>query len=108
MNPYDYAHDLARALKDSQEYKEYANIKAEVSKIPEVNEMLVDFQKKQYEFQMAQISGQKPSEEMMKSVQELMGVLNQNPKASAYLQAEMKFTQLVAEIYNIIGDAIKL
>ncbi len=108
MNPYDYARNLANALKESQEYKEYANIKSEVANIPEVNKMLVDFQQKQYQFQVAQMTGQKPDPAAIKEVQDLLGVLNQNPKAAAYLQAEMKFTQMVAEIYNIIGEAIKL
>lgn len=108
MNPYDHAHNLAHALKESQEFKEYAHIKAEVAEIPELNQMLVDFQQKQYQFQMLQISGQQPDEELLKSVQDLLGVLNRDPKAAAYLQAEMRFTQMVADIYNIIGDAIKL
>lgn len=108
MNPYDDAHALASSLKNSEEFKNYKKIKAEVSAIPDLNSMLADFQQKQFKLQAAQFSGQEPDEDMMKTVQDLYQIIIKDPKAMEYLQAEMMFTRLVSDVYKILEDAIKV
>lgn len=107
MNVYDKAHDLARSLKESQEYKEYAKIKAEVSLNPDLSEMLNDFQEKQYALQARQMMGQDFTPGMMEQVQELMQIIMRDPLAAQYVQAQMIFSKLVADIYGILGEVIK-
>ncbi len=107
MNVYDKAHDLARSLKESQEYKEYAKIKAEVSLNPDLSEMLNDFQEKQYALQAQQMMGQDFTPGMMEQVQELMQIIMRDPLAAQYVQAQMIFSKLVADIYGILGEVIK-
>lgn len=107
MNAYDKAHDLARSLKESQEYKEYAKIKAEVSLNPELSDMLNNFQEKQYALQAQQMMGQDFTPGMMEQVQELMQIIMRDPLAAQYVQAQMIFSKLVADIYGILGEVIK-
>ena len=45
MNPYDEAHALARALKESEEYREYARLKA-IAYEDDTNKALLDEYKK--------------------------------------------------------------
>lgn len=108
MNIYDVAHDLARAIKASDEYKTYSAVKKEVSAIPEVSDMLVDFQQKQFKLQAAQMAGQEPDAEMMTQIQDLYQIIIKDPKAMTYLQAEMNFSRTIADVYKILEDAIKI
>ena len=58
MNVYDQAHDLARAIKESGEFKEFDRMRKEVETDSDVTEMIAEFQKLQTEMTMAQMSGQ--------------------------------------------------
>lgn len=107
MNVYDNAHSLARAIKDSTEYQTYKNMKDEVSLNPELSEMLNDFQQKQYSLQAQQLLGQDISPEIMEQVQELMQIIMRDPKAAQYMQAEMMFSKMIADVYGILGEVIK-
>ena len=107
MNVYDSAHDLARAIKDSQEYKNYMTLKDEVSQIEGINEMLVDFQQKQFQIQAMQFSGQESNMDLMEQLQSLYQIIARDPKAMEYLQAEMIFSKLVADVYGILGEVVK-
>ena len=57
MNVYDEAHALTRALKESDEYQTYVQIKDKVSQNAELSEMLNDFQQKQFQLQAQQVLG---------------------------------------------------
>jgi cell fate (sporulation/competence/biofilm development) regulator YlbF (YheA/YmcA/DUF963 family) len=107
MNVYDNAHSLARSIKESDEYKEYARLKAEVSTNAELSEMLNDFQQKQYALQAQQMMGQELTPEVLSQVQELLQIIMRDPQAARYLQAEMIFSKLIADIYGILGEVIK-
>ena len=108
MNIYDEAHSLARAIKASDEYKNYVKVKSEVSAIPELNEMLVDFQQKQFQLQAAQFTGQEVEGDVMQQIQDLYQIIMKDPKAMEFMQAEMMFTRVVADVYKILEDAVKV
>ena len=107
MNVYDHAHNLAKALKESPEYKTYMDLKEEVSKNDELSDMLNDFQEKQFQFQAQQLMGGEQSGDMMEQIQSLSQVLMQNPMAARYLQAEFTYMRLVSEVYGILGEVVK-
>ena len=75
MNPYDQAHALARALKDSEEYREYTRLKA-VAYDDNTNKTLLDEYKR----------------------------LQFNPDVSAYLMAEFRFQRMLSDIFKILAD----
>jgi len=108
MNVYDSAHQLARALKDSEEYKNYNRIKEEISGNEELKEMLDDFQQKQLEIQTQQLFGNEVEDDKMQHIQELYQIIGRNPKAAEYLQAEMVLSKIMADIYGILGEVIKI
>lgn len=107
VNVHDKAHELARALKDSEEYRRYMEMKAEVSKNEELSKMINDFQDKNMAAQMQQMTTGQPPQDMMAQVQSLYQILMADPMAAQYLQAEMAFTQLVADVYGILGEVIR-
>ena len=107
MNVHDEAHNLARAIKESQEYKDYAAIKETASGNEELAAMLNDFQAKQFEIQAKQLMGEELGPELMEQIQSLGQILMRDPLAAQYIQAEMRFSMLVNDVYNILGEVIK-
>ena len=107
-NVYDLAHDLARSLKETDQYKNYAAIKARVDAEPDLAKMVNDFQEKNMEVQTQMMlnSGKAP-EDMMQQVQQLYSVIAQDPLCAQYFAAEMAYTQVVSEIYGILGEAVR-
>ncbi len=106
MNVYDMAHNLARAIKDSQEYKDYEAQKIEIEKNEDLSKMIKDFQAKQLELQLKQMSGESIQGDIMTSAQELYKIVMANPKASEYMQTEMRFSIMMNDVNKIIGEAI--
>ena len=51
MNVYDQAHGLAQAIKASEEYKQYDQAKKKIKDNEELENMIKDFQSKQFEMQ---------------------------------------------------------
>lgn len=108
-NVHDKARELARALRESPEYKRYMEIKAEVSKNDELSQMINDFQDKNMAAQTQQmLTGQPPQQDMMAQIQSLSQILMADPLAAQYMQAEITFTQIVADVYGILGEVIRV
>ena len=106
MNVYDEAHNLARAIKESNEFLEFDKVRKEVEADEEVSQMIADMQKLQLEFQTAQISGQQPSEETMNRIQSLSTMLATKPLAAKFMQTEAAFSVMMNDVFQIIGDAM--
>ncbi len=108
MLAYDKAHELAKEIKESGEYKEYARLKELVMADEKTKGLLKDYKKLQLEAQASYISGNEPSEETTEKMKKLGEVLAFNKDVTEYFAAEYKFQTLVGDIYNIIGDACDL
>ncbi len=106
-NAYDLAHQLARAIKDSDEYKSYIEKKDALDQDEKNKKMVEDFQKQILELQLDYMSGKEIDENEIEKLGKLEEVLNLNPVINSYFQAELRFSKLVQDINNIIGDAIE-
>ncbi|RKD34607.1 YlbF family regulator [Thermohalobacter berrensis] len=106
MNVYDEAHSLARAIKNSNEYKEYVRRQREVLKNTKLKEMVQDFRSKAMEIQMAQMGGKKVDEEKIEKFKKLEEVVTSNPVINEFFAAEMRFAQMMNDIYKILGDTL--
>ncbi|MBE6081856.1 YlbF family regulator [Sporanaerobacter sp. PP17-6a] len=108
MNIYDDAHKLARSLKESEEYKDYAEKSNKVFKDKKNKEMVLDFKKKALEFQIKQASEDKIDAGEEEEIKKLQDILMLNPDIKDFFISEMKFSQIVADVYKIIEDAINI
>ncbi|MBQ1907927.1 MAG: YlbF family regulator [Firmicutes bacterium] len=107
QNVYDIAHELVRSLKETDQFKNYKAAKAKLDANEQLSKMIADLQEKSMQMQARMMTGEKPSDEEMQQYQSLYGIVLQDPLAAEYLQSEMAFSQIVADIYGIIGDAVK-
>ena len=104
MNVYDQAHSLAAAIKDSEEYKQYEQSKKTVEANAELDAAIKDFLNKQFELQAQQMMGQEMDSEALGKLQQLSAILMQDPAAAQYLQNQMRFSMMMADVYKIIAD----
>lgn len=106
MNVYDEAHSLARAIKESNEFREFDRMRKLIESDPDLSQMLGEMQKLQVELQAAQMQGQQPNPETMGRVQSLGTMLATKPLAAQFLQAEGAFSLMMNDVFSIIGEAM--
>lgn len=106
MNVYDQAHQLAKAIQESEEYKQYHASEMSLKEKPELEKMMKDFQQKSMEIQLKQMSGEQPDSEDMQKIQQLYSIVAMDPLASNYMQNEMRFSIMMKDVYEILGEAI--
>lgn len=108
MSAYNSAHILARALKESEEYKAYQAARALVEKDEGAVWVLSDFRKKQIEMEIQAASGKSPSDEQVAKFNELASAVSLHKPVSDFLMSEMRLLRMVADVQRIIGEALDL
>lgn len=107
-NIYNKAHELVNAIKDSEDYKRYIALKKEVYANDKNKEMLDDFRNKAIELQLAQMSGEEVDTSKLEELKKLEEVIMLNPSLKDFMEAELKFSQIVQDINKIIADGIDI
>lgn len=107
MNVYDEAHSLARAIKESNEFKEFDRIRKEVDNDKECSDMLKELTELQVQLQTAQMTGQQPDKDMFARFQSLSTMVMTKPLAAQYMQAQMAIATMMNDVFGIIGEAIR-
>lgn len=105
---YDKAHELAKALKNSAEYRQFKEAKERVGQNSESMKILADFHAKQLEIQTMQLLKQEIAPEKMKEYEHMSELLTYHPAVRDYLQAEYKIAQIVADVQRILAQALDL
>ena len=108
MNVYDEAHGLARALKESNEFKEFDRMRKEVEQDPDVSQMLGELQTLQIQLQTAQMTGNQPDADTLSRLQSLSTMLATKPLAAKFMQTEAAFSVMMNDVFRIIGEAVGL
>lgn len=106
QNVYDLAHELARSLKETDQYKDMKKFRDQVNANESLKKMVDDFGALSVELQSALMSGQQPDEELMKKFQATQAIVMQDPTCAALLNAEMAFSTIIADISSILTEAI--
>ncbi len=103
----DLAHELARTLKESDEFKQFLKSKEKVMSDANNHKMIREFQLKQWEIRDAQMLEAEISEEKQQELERLYSLVSLNPTAREYLEAEFEVSRMVNDIQKIIGEAIQ-
>ncbi|MGI6238181.1 MAG: YlbF family regulator [Christensenellales bacterium] len=104
MNVYDQAHALARSLKESDQYKEYARLR-EIAYADQTNSALLDeYKKLQFRLQAKMASGEQLPDDDMQRLNQIATLLQLNREAGEYLLAEFNFQKLLADVFRILAD----
>lgn len=103
----DLAHELARTLKESDEFKQFLKSKEKVMSDVNNHKMIREFQLRQWEIRDAQMLESEISEEKQQELERLYSLVSINPTAREYLEAEFEVSRMVNDIQKIIGEAIQ-
>ena len=104
MTPHDAAHALAKALRESPDFKELKEAQTSLKADQSAVNMLTDFRKEQFEIQKQQLSGVEVSPEQEKKLEKLFEVISLNALIKRFLQAEYRVAVLLQDVQKIIGD----
>ena len=107
MNVYDCANDLARAMRESHEFKKLKEANEILAKDPETKKLVDEFLQLSQEIEIAKFQGQEPEKEKTEKLQKLYGVLGLNRDAMEYLNNFMRFQMMMADISKSIQDVVK-
>ena len=107
MKVYDEVNNLAKAIKESQEYLEYKEIKNKLFADLEMKKKVEEFEKIRYEEQLLAMQGEEQSKEKMEKLKELYQILVQNEKVKEFFDKEVRFNVMMADVNKTIGEAIK-
>ena len=105
MNVYDCGNDLAKALRESHEFKKLKEAKTALD--PQGKEMCDKFLRLNMEAQMAQAQGKEPEKATTDEIQNVYKVLALNSAAMEYLNSFMRFNMMMNDIMKNIDSVIK-
>jgi cell fate (sporulation/competence/biofilm development) regulator YlbF (YheA/YmcA/DUF963 family) len=108
MNVYEEAHDLADAIKQSQEYKQYMEMQKVIDQNPLAAEKIQRLQKMQLDFQAKQMAGEQLPPNFMQEIQQMSQTLMTDPATAQYMQALMRFSLMIADVYKILGEVVNI
>lgn len=107
MNPYDKAHELARAIREHEAYQRLLQAKARIDEDEQAKNIVDDFRKRQWTFEAKRLAGQEISDEEQQQMMKLQEALSLVPSARDYLQAEYQFSVLFGDIQKIIAESVQ-
>lgn len=105
---YQSVYTLAQEMKNSEAYAQYHTLKEEVEEDETQRLLLKEYRSMQMQLQMGVLSNQNPTKEQMDKFSALNSLLYANPKVSAYLLAEMRLQQALAEVIKILTDSLEI
>lgn len=100
------AEALAKALAESEEFKELQEAQEELEKHEAAKIMLRDLRQKQFAVQQKIVAGLTPDESEMQSLQETYQLVAFNPYVRRVIEAEVAFAGMLAEVQRILGEAV--
>ncbi len=107
MSFHDSINELVVSFKDTQEYKEYLQLKQKLKQDDNVYNMLKDFKDKQNQVQISYLNGQDISKEKQEEMENLYSIVIQNDDCRKILECEMKINIILADLQKSMGDAIE-
>lgn len=102
---YDTANQLAKELKQSEEYRAFKTLREQVMENDTTKSLLTEYHRLQIKAQAAAVSGKK-DDETLEKLQKIGEVLQLNKEASDYLLAEFRLNRMLGDVYKILAEAI--
>lgn len=107
MNAYDKAHELARAIRDSEEFRILAERKKQIDGDPQAQKILDDFRRRQWELETRRIMGEEITEDDRASLQRLHEAIQLHTTLCEYMEVEYRFSVMYSDIHKILGEAVR-
>ncbi|AEE15227.1 hypothetical protein Thena_1617 [Thermodesulfobium narugense DSM 14796] len=106
LNPYDKAHELAKSIKDSQEYSELIKSIELVKSDENLYKMVKNFFTLKTQIEIDMLSGKEENKEKKDNLKRLHDLVMAIPEGRKIIESQYRFQRLMGDIYKIIGEAI--
>jgi cell fate (sporulation/competence/biofilm development) regulator YlbF (YheA/YmcA/DUF963 family) len=106
MNVYDTAYNLAKAIRESTEYREMEAALGAVNAEAESRGMMEDFRSRQTALQELLMKGEEMPPEEMEKMQQLYETIGRNPNVSRLFEAERRIAVLTEDVQRIIAEPL--
>lgn len=107
INPYDKAHEFARAVRDSEAFQRYAAANRSLQADEEATQQMMSFRQLQLEVNQAQMLGEEVSETQSTHLNLTYKKIMENPLISEFMTAENGFVRLFSDLQNVIQKDIE-
>lgn len=102
---YDAAHALARQIEQSDESREYKRWKAIIDQSDTSAALIKEYHRLQVTLQMAAAAHTQLPQEEVQRFSQLSSLLFAGSETSAFLMAELRLQQAMADVFRIITEA---
>lgn len=106
-NVYDIANELDRELRALPEYKAAAEAKVSIDSDEQAKALWDEFLGHQEKFQMMMQTGQMPTADEQKEMNELGQRIEANPTMKAFFEAQQRLSVYVADIEKIVFSSLR-
>ncbi|GAW91498.1 YlbF family regulator [Calderihabitans maritimus] len=106
MSVMEKAHELAKALEESEELSRLRQAELQIAQDPVAKKILAEFYQTQRELMQAKSQGKDPAPEQLEKVKEIEEKMENNESLQNYAQAQKEVTQLLQSVNFIISKAI--
>ncbi|WP_261302105.1 YlbF family regulator [Paenibacillus andongensis] len=107
MNVHDKAYELAKAIKESSEYKDMKEYRSIIDGDASSKILLEDFRNRQNELQQKMAGGDMPPQEEMEQLQQRYEELTRNPRINQLFDAERRLSIVLEDVQRIIAEPLK-
>ncbi|MDQ0897010.1 MULTISPECIES: YlbF family regulator [unclassified Paenibacillus] len=107
MNVHDKAYELAKAIKESREYKDMKEFRSIINGDASSKSLLEDFRNRQNELQQKMAGGDMPPQEDMEQLQKLYEELALNPRINQLFDAERRLSIVLEDVQRIIAEPLE-
>jgi cell fate (sporulation/competence/biofilm development) regulator YlbF (YheA/YmcA/DUF963 family) len=108
MNVYDKLYELTKAIKDSAEFKKYAQAAETVDANPTHAAMVKDFIGAQVQITTMRMLGRDPDQDMIDHFNTLYTTVTAVSAIKELLEAQMGFSRIMDDINKELSEAISL
>ena len=108
MQVYDELNALTRAIRESDDCREYRRLKEEIDENETSRALMKEYKRLQMQLQLAAMSGAETTNEDAQRFQQIGGLLFSQPVTSQFLLCEIRVQQMLADVYKALSDAAGL
>ncbi|KGX85288.1 YlbF family regulator [Pontibacillus litoralis] len=106
-NMYDYAYDLEKAIRESDEFKGLKQAYEAVMADEQAKQMFDNFRNVQIELQQKQMQGLEITEEEVEKARQVVETVQQHEQISNLMQQEQLLNQVINDISRIITKPLE-
>ncbi|KRM12744.1 YlbF family regulator [Paucilactobacillus suebicus] len=107
VNIYDSANQMERDLRETQQYADLKKAYEDMKQDADTFSLFKDFQNKQMQLQQKQYTGQQPSDDEIKDIQEMAEKVRKVDAIQNLMDKERGIDQLLSDLNNVITKPIQ-